>query len=296
MHVETPPFRVRYAETDAEAVAYYGSYFTWFEVGLIELLERLGFHAPEMDARGQAIVTAETFARYRRPARYDDRLRVRSRVARAAAKRAVIEHQVVREADGEVLAFGADARVLAGLPDDGAWEDATALPLPQAFLDAAEERVERIAPLSRRAEGLLAPTPAGARSATAEMRVRYADTDSQGIAYYGSYYTWFEAGRSHLGHAVGMPYSELERRGYVLPVAEAFCRYMAPLRPCQRFRIITAAAKLENTRVTFTNRITSADGRRNLAEGYTLHACTRRDGKPHGLPPEVIEHYGPKSA
>jgi acyl-CoA thioester hydrolase len=294
MQVETPPFRVRYAETDAEAVAYYGSYFTWFEVGLIELLEALGFHAPEMDARGQAIVTAETFARYHRPARYDERLFVRSRVARAAPKRAVVEHQVVREADGEVLARGADARVLAGLPEGGSWEQATALPLPQAFLDAADERVERIAPLSRRAETLLGPAPPGARSATTEMRVRYAETDSQGIAYYGSYYAWFEAGRTELGHAVGMPYSELERRGYVLPVAEAFCRYIAPLRPCQRFRITTAVPKLEHARATFTNRITALDGR-DLAAGYTIHACTRRDGKPRGLPPEVVEHYGPRS-
>ena len=30
MQIETAPFRVRYADTDAEAVAYYGSYFSWF--------------------------------------------------------------------------------------------------------------------------------------------------------------------------------------------------------------------------------------------------------------------------
>lgn len=295
MQTETPPFRVRYADTDAEAVAYYASYFTWFEVGLIHLLETLGLSLPDLEAQGRVLVASESFAKYRRPARYDELIVVRSRVARAAPKRAVIEHQVVRHADGEVLAHGAVSRVLAGLPDDGAWERAIALPMPESVLDAAAERVERIEPLSRRAEQLLAPTPPGARSHTAEFRVRYAETDAQGIAYFGSYYAWFEAGRTELGHAVGMPYSELERRGYVLPVAEAFCRYFAPLRPCERFRITTAVPALGKARITFTSRLASPDGQREIAAGYTLHALTQRDGRPQGLPPEIVQHYGPSA-
>lgn len=293
MQIETAPFRVRYADTDAEAVAYYGSYFSWFEMGLIQLLEELGLSMPEMDARGCVAVAAETLARYRRPARYDELVFVRSRIAQAAAKRARIEHEVVRVADGQVLATGADARVLAGLPDDGQWEGASALPLPDGVLAAADERVERIEPLSRRAEGILGPLPPGARSHTAEFRVRYAETDAQGIAYYGSYYTWFEAGRGELGHAVGMPYAELERHGYVLPVAEAFCRYYTPLLPCERFHITTSVPALGKAKITFANHITSLDGQRQVAHGYTIHACTRRDGRPQGLPPEVVEHYGP---
>ena len=34
--------RVRYAETDQMGVVYYGNYFTWFEVGRVELCRQLG--------------------------------------------------------------------------------------------------------------------------------------------------------------------------------------------------------------------------------------------------------------
>ena len=35
--------RVRYAETDQMGVVYHGNYFTWFEVGRVDLCRQLGF-------------------------------------------------------------------------------------------------------------------------------------------------------------------------------------------------------------------------------------------------------------
>ncbi len=42
--------RVRYAETDQMGVVYHGNYFTWFEVGRVELLRQVGLEL--QDARG----------------------------------------------------------------------------------------------------------------------------------------------------------------------------------------------------------------------------------------------------
>ncbi len=283
MPVETPPFRVRYAETDAQAVAYYGSYFTWWEVGELHFLETLGLRAPDLDRQGIMVAAAESYARFLRPAVYDDLVTVRVRLAQAAPKRVLLETELVRIGDSVVLATGKMARVLIG-------PGGKALPIPENLLVAAEERVERIV-VSEKAEQLLAATPSGARQHTQELRVRYAETDAQGVAYFGSYFAWFEVGRNELTRAVGLPYRELERGGIYLPVAEAFCRYLSPLRPREVFRLTTAVPSLGRAKMVFTNRIASLDGRREIAAGYTIHGCTGREGRPRGLPPEVVERF-----
>ncbi len=283
MPVETPPFRVRYAETDAQAVAYYGSYFAWWEVGELHFLETIGVRAPELDRQGIMVAAAESYARYLHPAVYDDLVAVRVRLAQGAPKRLLLETELVRVGDGVVLARGRMARVLVG-------SAGKVLSIPDHILAAAEERVERIV-VSEKAEQILAPTPPGARQHTQELRVRYAETDAQGVAYFGSYYAWFEAGRNELTRAVGLPYRELERHGIYLPVAEAFCRYLSPLRPREVFRLTTAVPTLGRAKMVFTNRITSLDGRREIAAGYTIHGCTGRDGRPRGLPPEVVGRF-----
>jgi len=285
MAIETPPFRVRYADTDAQAVAYYASYFTWQEVGELHFLETHGFDIPALDRQGLLLTAAESYVKYLRPAVYDEQLVVRTRVAEAAAKRMLVESEIVRVEDGVVLALGRMADVVVG-------PEGRVVPLPDQFADLAEKRVERIA-IAPKADTLLAPTPPGAKQHTHEIQVRYADTDAQQVAYYGSYYVWFEEGRNELTRAVGLPYSVLERQGILLPVAEAFCRYFAPLRARERFRITTAVPALGKARMTFTNRITSLDGTRDIAAGYTVHACTSPDGRHHALVPEIVARFAP---
>ena len=285
MQTDSPPFRVRYADTDAQAVAYYGSYFTWLEVGELHLLESQGIDVPALDRQGLLLTCAESCLRYRRPAVYDDSLVVRACLAEAAPKRVLFEYQILRAADGQVLAEGRLADVFVA-------PAGTVEPVPEPVADLAERRVERVT-ASARAEELLGPPPPGAPTHVCDIQVRYAETDAQGVAYYGSYYAWFEEGRNELTRRCGLPYSELERRRVFLPVTEAYCRYLAPLRARETFRMTTAVPKLGRAKVTFTNRMTSTDGGQALAAGYTIHGCTGPDGRPRGLAPEIIEHFGP---
>jgi len=281
----TPVFRVRYAETDAQAVAYYGSYYAWQEVGNIHFLETHGIFLPQLDQQGVCLMTAETYGRFRRPAAYDDPIVVRTRLAEAAPKRVLFENEIVRANDGELLALGRTAYV-------AVHPSGTILPIPDSLLSLAEARTDRIV-VSEKADEILASPPPGARSCTVELKVRYAETDAQGVAYYGSYYAWFEVGRTEMTRAVGLPYRDLERQGVLLPVAESFCRHFAPLRPCERFNLLTVVPAPGKARMTFVHRLTSLDGQKDLATGYTIHACTGRDGRPHGLPPEIVERFAP---
>ena len=50
------------------------------------------------------------------------------------------------------------------------------------------------------------------------------------VVYHGRYLEYFEVGRAELIRSLGLPYSELETRGILLPVIEAFAKYKKPAR------------------------------------------------------------------
>ena len=57
------------------------------------------------------------------------------------------------------------------------------------------------------------------------LRIIYAQTDRMNVVYYSRYYEFFEAARSALLRRIQVPYAQLEREGYLLPLVESHCRY-----------------------------------------------------------------------
>ena len=60
------------------------------------------------------------------------------------------------------------------------------------------------------------------------IRVRYQETDAAGVVYYSNYLVYFEVARVESLRAVGMPITEVERRGVILPAVSASCSYHRP--------------------------------------------------------------------
>jgi acyl-CoA thioester hydrolase len=103
--------RVRYAETDQMGVVYHGNYFTWFEVGRVELCRQLGFEYKSMEAEDDSyIVVAEASCRYRRPARFDDLLTIRTRVVETQRRTIRFGYEILN--DSEVIAIGETLHVI----------------------------------------------------------------------------------------------------------------------------------------------------------------------------------------
>lgn len=98
--------RVRYGETDTMGVAYYANYLVWFEVGRTEWLRQLGWTYREMEAEGLFLPVVEARCEYRRPARYDDELEVRTRGSVVSGARVRFEYEVVRTSDKMLVAAG----------------------------------------------------------------------------------------------------------------------------------------------------------------------------------------------
>lgn len=84
------PIRVRYVECDPMGVAHHSIYPIWLEIARTELLRTRGISYAQMEAQGVFVVVVKLALNYRRPARYDDELRVIAGVTRTTP--AKIEH------------------------------------------------------------------------------------------------------------------------------------------------------------------------------------------------------------
>jgi len=97
--------RVRYAETDQMGLLHHANYLVYFEQARTELLRSRGLSYKDMEAQGYFLVIIKAEVRYRRPARYDDVLTIRTTVARMTG--AKIEHDYEVTCAGVLVAEGA---------------------------------------------------------------------------------------------------------------------------------------------------------------------------------------------
>lgn len=105
--------RVRYAETDQMGVVYHANYFVWFEVGRVEWCRVQGFEYKRMEAEDDSfIVVAQAHCRYKRPARFDDLLIVRTRVADSKRRTVTFAYEIADQATGEPIATGETVHVI----------------------------------------------------------------------------------------------------------------------------------------------------------------------------------------
>ena len=96
-----------------DGVVYHGNYLTYFEIGRVEYLRDRGMAYKDMEQRDDSfIVVAESHCRYLRPARYDDVLRIRTRVSRARRRTLRFAYEIVNDATGELLATGETVHVV----------------------------------------------------------------------------------------------------------------------------------------------------------------------------------------
>jgi len=119
------------------------------------------------------------------------------------------------------------------------------------------------------------------------FRVRYAETDQMGMAYYANYLIWMEVGRSDLCRQCGFSYRDLEREEQAfLTVAEASCRYMSPARYDDEIVVETELSRTRSRVIEFTYRIKRGDTL--LAEGKTIHVVIGPDGRPRSMPERYL--------
>ncbi|MCL2669934.1 MAG: acyl-CoA thioesterase [Syntrophaceae bacterium] len=126
-------------------------------------------------------------------------------------------------------------------------------------------------------------------STPARIQTLYADTDAMGIVYHGNYVRWFEIGREALFRKMGIRYRDVEEAGFNLPVTRFYCHYLLPMRYDDEVLIETEIAYVKRASLKFSYRIRLAGQEEPRTLGYTVHACTDREGKLTRIPLMIAE-------
>ena len=100
--------RVRYAESDQMGVAYHANYLVWCEVGRTDLIRQLGMSYADMERRGIMLAVADAQLRYHASARYDDVVRIVTRLTGVRSRMVTFAYDLRR-----VDANGVEAERLA---------------------------------------------------------------------------------------------------------------------------------------------------------------------------------------
>lgn len=122
---------VRYAETDQMKFAHHSNYIIWFEFGRIELMKSLGLSYASLEKQGYLLPVLEVNARYRKPARFEDELIVRSSIQQMPAAKVKFEYQVFNQ-EQELICSGFSLHSFMNLQD-------RAIKPPKPFLQKVAE-------------------------------------------------------------------------------------------------------------------------------------------------------------
>jgi acyl-CoA thioester hydrolase len=104
-----------------------------------------------------------------------------------------------------------------------------------------------------------------------ELKVRFSETDAQGVAHHAAYLDWLEVARVEYLARIPGGYQGLRDRGIEATTIEAYVRYRAPARFDDRLGIHARCGDVRGARFRFDYLI-ERDGE-PIAEGWTAHAC-----------------------
>jgi acyl-CoA thioester hydrolase len=113
--------------------------------------------------------------------------------------------------------------------------------------------------------------PPAPEVAVTHVRVRYKDTDTMQVVYYGNYLTYFEVARVEFLRQHDRPISEVNTKLH-MPVAEAHVKYLRPARLDDLLEVRCWISEKKRASFRFDYEVRNED-QELLASGFTRHAC-----------------------
>ena len=128
-----------------------------------------------------------------------------------------------------------------------------------------------------------------------KLRVRYAETDRMGYAYYGNYATYFEVARVEAMRALGMSYKSLEDDGVLLPVSEFNIKYKKPAYYDDELTIVVRVMVMPRVRFNFNYETYNESGDLLNTAFTQLVFVNKVTGKPIAIPDSlqklILPHF-----
>ncbi len=121
-----------------------------------------------------------------------------------------------------------------------------------------------------------------------EVRVRFAETDAQGVAHNSVYLVWFEIARVEYLDRYAGGYPALRAKGIEALVLESHVRYVLPARFADVLRVHARCVDVRGARFRFEYAVERNGDR--VADGWTAHACVdAATFRPTRVPPWLAE-------
>ena len=122
-----------------------------------------------------------------------------------------------------------------------------------------------------------------------KIRIRYADTDKMGFAYYGNYPQYYEVGRTEMLRSLGYSYRLLEDKGILMPVVNLNVHYFKPAFYDDEITIKTSIVELPTVRMRFEYEIYKIDGSLINKGETTLGFINAKTGRPVRAPQVILD-------
>lgn len=110
MMVTETNIRVRYGETDQMGVVYHGNYALYFEESRTDALRKIDITYKSLEEEGVMMPVVSLSTEFKRPAKYDDLLTIRTTMRELPTAKIVLDYEVLNEA-GLLLATGSSTLV-----------------------------------------------------------------------------------------------------------------------------------------------------------------------------------------
>lgn len=130
---------------------------------------------------------------------------------------------------------------------------------------------------------------------TVTIRVRYSETDQMGTFYNSRALEWFEVARTEHLRRLSMPYTEMERRGLMLPLVEAHLEFQGRARYDDELSMAVSCAMVGRARMRFDVAVSQASSGAAVTRGHTIHALTDTAGRPIRPPAWFVDVFSCKS-
>lgn len=99
--------------------AYHAHYLVWCEIGRTDFMRELGVVYSDVERGGLRLVVAEAHVEFRAPARYDDLVRIDTRLERVQSRAVTFVYDLLRVGDGDPVRLARARTKLIGIDERG---------------------------------------------------------------------------------------------------------------------------------------------------------------------------------
>jgi len=100
------PIRVRYVETDAQGHVFFGNYYTYFDVAMIEYMRAVGFSYQDLLEARMDLLYVESLCQHKSPTYFDELLNVHTRIGQIGDSSITFEFAIYKDGSDQLVATG----------------------------------------------------------------------------------------------------------------------------------------------------------------------------------------------